>query len=558
MSEFSVPWRPVPAPARHPLVGPCRAWGVVLLAVAAVGAWLASAAFGGHPAAQLVLIVGPLVSAPLVLAASVFFADWRRYLLALRRVALFVFIGVIASVCLGVWLVNVLFAWVTTDLVASAANHADATTWFGYPLTLDEVLAAVSWLPGWAACLIWPLQFPIVRDVTALGALFGLFNLIPAYGIWWERKVAGRIQSRLGPMRVGGWHGWAQLVADGIKLVLKEDLVPAGADRPLYRAAVYFALIPAALAFVALPFGATYIFRDLDVALVFILAMLGVEVIGVIMAGWSSNNKWSVYGAMREACQMVAYEIPMGMALLVPIIAVGTLSMKELGEAQSGGWFAWNAFNNPCAFLAFVAYFIASLASCKRAPFDLPESESELVAGFHTEYSGFRWCLFFFAEYAAMFVVCALVVIVFLGAWHSPLPRSWAPETLLGSTLLAQGLNGVVFSGPMWLVGKCVFFLYVQLWLRWTLPRIRIDQVLYACVQVLLPLTMVLVVGATVWVWASQSDSTAWATVAAVTRWALGGAGLVFVAGFVAIAAYGFYHRRRLVGNLVIDPMPGS
>lgn len=257
---------------------------------------------------------------------------------------------------------------------------------------------------------------------------------------------------------------------------------------------------------------------------------------------------------------MVSYEIPMGMALMVPVVIAGTLNLGKLGDAQSGGWFTWLAFSNPFAFVAFVVYFIASLASCKRAPFDLPEAESELVAGFHTEYSGIRWSFFFFAEYAAMFVVSGLATILFIGAWHSPLPMVWGDRVAewFGGGVIARGVNGVLFNGPIWFVAKCVFFLYVQIWLRWTLPRIRIDQVLYACVQVLLPLTMLLLLGATLWVWASSSDSAGWAIFATVMNWILGVIGAVIVLMFPAIAAYGFYHRRRMVGNLVVDALPGS
>jgi len=245
----------------------------------------------------------------------------------------------------------------------------------------------------------------------------------------------------------------------------------------------------------------------------------------------------------------------MGMALMVAVVAVGSLNLVTIGEAQSGGWFHWLAFQNPFLFLAFVTYFVASLASCKRAPFDLPEAESELVAGFHTEYSGIRWSFFFFAEYVAMFVVSGLVVIVFLGGWHSPLPMAWSHSW--GDGIVAQGLRGLLFSGPIWFVLKCVFFLYVQLWLRWTLPRVRIDQVLYACVQVLLPFTMILLLGSTLWIWASESSSHAWASFSWVVTVVLGLIGVVFVLGFVAIAAYGFYNRRRMVGNLVQDVAPG-
>ena len=485
---------------------------------------------------------------------------WRMLGRILLRLAPLLLIGGVVGTAVGVWAVNALFAWTSKDLVANSANDSAVTTWFGWPLTLGEIAAAVPGLPRWLALFIWPLQFPLVRDVISMTALIVFFTIVPVFAIWWERKVAGRIQSRLGPMRVGGWHGWAQSPADGIKLVLKEDLVPKGADRILFRLAPYFAIIPSAAAYMALPFGVTYIFRDLDVALVFIVALLGIEVIAVIVGGWASNNKWSTYGAMREACQMVSYEIPMGMALLVPVVCVGSLNLRVIGEAQSGGWFTWVAFANPFAFLAFVSYFIASLASCKRAPFDLPEAESELVAGFLTEYSGFRWALFFFAEYAAMFVVCGLAVILFLGGWNSPLPASWGNVVIerLGDNALSRGLNGVLFSGPIWFILKSTFFLYVQIWLRWTLPRIRIDQVLYACVQVLLPLTMLLLIGVTLWVWASTSGSFGWAIFDRVVNVLLGLAGAVFALGLPAFAAYGFYHRRRLVGSLVRDPLPGS
>ena len=490
------------------------------------------------------------------------------------RFAGIILLSAVVASCLLVWAHALVFAYVDVTILGPSAgqstpqpeafSYASPSTWGLPPSTIGPLIeqggGPAASLAGVLRYLLWPLQFSIVRDLFGLGAIFALFNLIPIYTIWWERKVAGRIQSRLGPMRVGGWHGWSQSIADAIKLLLKEDLIPKDADAVLFRLAPYLAIIPSALAFVALPFGARYVFRELDVALVFTLGVLGVEVIGVILAGWASNNKWSVYGAMREACQMVSYEIPMSMALLVPVVAVGSLSLAKIGEAQAGGWFSWMAFSSPFTLLAFVSYFVASLASCKRAPFDLPEAESELVAGFHVEYSGLRWSFFFFAEYAAMFVVSGLAVILFLGAWHSPLPLSWAGAVseALGDGILARGVNGLLFSGPIWFVAKCVFFLYVQIWLRWTLPRIRIDQVLYACVQVMLPLTMILLLGNTLWVWASTSDHAGWAVTARVSTWTLGAIGAVFALMFPAIAAYGFYHRRRLVGNLVVDALPGS
>ncbi len=475
-----------------------------------------------------------------------------------------IMIGAVVTVCLAVWAHSIVFHYVD-DVVLSAGTritgvefeYMSPVTWGVPPSVVESRLQAADGMAtGVLKFLLWPLQFRIVRDVIGMGGLIGLFNLIPVFTIWLERKVAGRIQSRLGPMRVGGWHGWSQSPADGIKLLLKEDLIPDDADDKLFRVAPYFAIIPVLLSFIAFPLGATYMFRELDVALLFILGVLGIEVFAVILSGWASNNKWSIYGAMREACQMVSYEIPMGMALLIPVLCVGSISLKNIGEAQAGGWFTWIAFRNPFTFLAFVAYFIASLASSKRAPFDLPEAESELVAGFHTEYSGFRWSLFFFAEYAGMFVVSGLAVIMFLGGWNSPLPSAWGASW--GDAWYMDGVRGLLFSGPIWFVSKCVFFLFVQIWLRWTLPRVRIDQVLYACVQVLLPLTMVLLLGNAAWVLASMSDSGAWATFALVCNVVVGLVGMGFALMFPAIAAYGFYHRRSLVGNLVVDALPGS
>lgn len=555
LSQFSVPWRVPSGVPTYGVVPKAIAVGVLLFAVAATGSWVTTTFLGGNPFATLFLTVGPAVTGVGAFLAAFVVKTYRAWGRLLFRWAGVILLSAVVVSCVGVWLVNTLFAWVTGPLLARADDPA-LTTWFHGPLTIGEMTTALPPVPGWVVALLWPLQFPFIRDLTGLGALVGLVNVIPVYAIWWERKVAGRIQSRLGPMRVGGWHGWAQSVADGIKLVLKEDLIPAGADRALFRAAPYFAMIPAVVAFLALPFGGTYVFRQLDVALVFILGILGIEVVGVIIAGWASNNKWSVYGAMREACQMVSYEIPMGMALLVPVVCVGSLSLQQIGDAQAAGWFSWLAFRNPFTFIAFVSYYIASLASCKRAPFDLPEAESELVAGFHTEYSGLRWSFFFFAEYAAMFLVSGLASILFLGAWHSPLPLSWGDR--LGDGVLMQGLKGVLFSGPIWFLLKCVFFIYVQIWLRWTLPRIRIDQVLYSCVQVMLPLTMLLLLGNVLWVWASDSNHGGWVIVSGGVTVVLGLIGAVFMLGFAVIAAYGFYHRRKLVGNLVVDVLPGA
>lgn len=360
-----------------------------------------------------------------------------------------------------------------------------------------------------------------------LTAFLPAISLIAMFSIWWERKVAGHIQCRVGPMHTGGWHGWSQSIADGLKLILKEDLIPKDADAFLFRLAPYLAFGPVFAAFLALPFGPQFVFEaSWNIGVLYILAILSVEVMGVILAGWGSASKWSIYGAMREACQMVSYEIPLGISILCGVIVAGTLNLVELSYLQGNGIWDWFVFHNPFIFAAFALYFVASLAENKRAPFDLPESESELVAGFHTEYSGLRFSFFFFAEYASMFIVGGIQTALFLGGWNSPLGPIDPVYGAIGFDAIAAGqafFNGSVTGGwsqmanamglsntglvvlnlygLTWFTLKVFTIVFIQIWLRWTLPRIRIDQVMYACVKVLLPLSLVTFLGTAVWVW---------------------------------------------------------
>jgi NADH-quinone oxidoreductase subunit H len=348
--------------------------------------------------------------------------------------------------------------------------------------------------PGFFVTLAYSL-------VLVATVFLGGVSLIAMFSIWWERKVAGHMQSRFGPNRVGP-IGLLQSLADGAKLILKEDLIPRDADRVLFRLAPYLAFAPAFAAFLAIPFAPDMTFEPrLGSGLFWLLAILSVEVMGVILAGWASNNKWAVYGAMREACQMVSYEIPLGVSIIVGVMGAGTLNLVALGHLQDGGIHTWLIYRSPFAFLAFFTYFVASLASNKRAPFDLPESESELVAGFHTEYSGLRFSFFFFAEYAAMFAVAGIQVALFLGGWNDPfgllgyLYRSFQADESWTALFVVNLVGAGIF------VAKCLTIVFVQMWLRWTLPRPRIDQVLYACVKVLLPMSFALLLGAAVWYW---------------------------------------------------------
>jgi len=495
-------------------------------------------------------VLGPIATGGAFFLGGLAIIFFRQIVVILqtRWVAFLIFCGAVVGTCLLVWGYSWLSYYMRTAFVK-----------FEGIVPADDIYDTIqSHCPvAFVAYLLWPLQFVVVRDLIAMGGLVGFAATVAAFGIWWERKVAGRIQSRLGPMRVGGWHGWAQSPADGIKLVLKEDFVPAHGDAVLFRLAPYLAFVPTIAAFMALPFaGAAWVFRDLDVALIFILAVLGLDVLGVLCAGLASNNKYSTYGGLREACQMVSYEIPMSMSLLVPIMMAGTLKLSAIADQQGAGFSSWFVFANPCCFIAFFMYYSAALASCKRAPFDLPEAESELVAGFLTEYSGLRWGLFFLGEYAAMFVVSGLAVILFLGGWKSPFPASWAPT---GTGFFDHLIRGLFFDGPILFVLKSMFLFYVQLWIRWTLPRVRIDQVLYACVQVLLPTAMVVLLANTFWVLGVQQLQVPWmVSLDTVLHTILVVIGYVFVITIIGIVAYGFVNRTRLVGRLAVKHLPGA
>src|SRR5262245_18648995 len=343
----------------------------------------------------------------------------------------------------------------------------------------------------------------LAYTVAAGVQIFLLLNLVAVGAlvfIWLERKVSGRIQDRLGPTRVGGKFGWLQTLADGIKLLTKEDLMPEGADGFLFRLAPYISFCASLTAFMAIPFaGGAYPFVALHLngAVFFILAVLGLEVFGVILAGYSSASKWSLFGAMREAAQVVSYEVPLGMCAVVPVLLAGSMDLVAMGDKQAGGFWNWYIFHDPFTFVIFWVYFTCATASVNRAPFDLAEAESELVAGFHTEYSGLRWSFFFMAEYGSMLAVSLLASILFLGGWNGPLPvASW-----LGLTFEHRfwwGFAGNVLGTANVILKGCVG-VTVMMWVRWTLPRLRIDQVITTCLKYCVPIAAVAFLGATVW-----------------------------------------------------------
>lgn len=350
---------------------------------------------------------------------------------------------------------------------------------------------------GWS-----PETSSVAAALIHFAVLFHVFAVCPAVFIWLERKGSGRIQDRLGPTRVGGRFGWLQSLADGLKLVQKEDLCPPVADKMLFRAAPYIVCLASFAAFVFLPFSYGWVAVSADCGLFIMLAILSLEVFGIILAGYCSGSKWSLFGGMREAAQMVSYEIPLAICALVPLVAAGSLNLGEIGAMQSGHLLNWFLFHDPFTFLTFFVYFVVATASCKRAPFDLAEAESELVGGFHTEYSGLRWSYFFMGEYASMFAVCGIASILFLGGWHTGLPfvdaslesmRARGVDGFDPLAYLANAIGAGVFAS------KAAFGVFVQIWLRWTLPRLRIDQVMTTCLKYLVPISCFLFLGATAW-----------------------------------------------------------
>ena len=284
--------------------------------------------------------------------------------------------------------------------------------------------------------------------------------------VWMERKVAGRIQLRPGPLHVGPW-GLLQTVADAVKLLSKELVCPQEANKFLYLLAPVLVFAPILSAFLIMPLGDGLIIRDLNIGFLLVFALANITFIGIFVAGWSSNNKYALMGSMRAVAQNISYEIPLLLSTMGVVLAAGSLSTVQIVSAQDKGWFL---FTLPMGtgLLGFVLFFCSSLAEANRAPFDIPEAESELVAGFHTEYSGMRFALFFLGEYTAVFVSAMVGATLFLGGWHGPF-----------------------LPGPLWLILKSYAIVFVVMWVRWTFPRLRSDQLMAFAWKVLIPFALV-------------------------------------------------------------------
>ena len=294
--------------------------------------------------------------------------------------------------------------------------------------------------------------------MVGLFAVLALVTVNALFLIWMERKVSAHMQLRPGPMEVG-WHGSIQTIADALKLIGKELITPIDVDRPVYLLAPIVVFLPVLLSFLVRPFSQTLIIRDMNVGVLLILAFAALTVLAILMAGWASNNKYSVFGAIRSVAQNVAYEIPLLITLMSVIIMVNSFSLVDIVNAQSKYWFV---LLQP---VAFILYITCATAETNRAPFDLPEAESELVAGFHTEYTGMRFGLFFLAEYTNMFIVAAIATVFFLGGWRGPF-----------------------LPGLAWFLIKVYFVIFLIMWFRWTFPRVRFDQLITFAWKILIPL----------------------------------------------------------------------
>jgi NADH-quinone oxidoreductase subunit H len=381
-----------------------------------------------------------------------------------------------------------------------------------------------------------PTQVVYAGGMVVFGAIVLLVFILNVAGgtTFVERRVWARIQSRVGPNRVGP-QGILQWLVDGIKLVMKEDIIPTAADRLLFSLAPYVVMMGFVATFVVLPFGSRLVIADMNVGILYVTAVTALVVVGILMAGWASNNKWSLIGGIRSAAQIVSYEIPAGLSIFPIVLLTGTLSMQGIIEAQGWAPWHWFVFANPFTFAAFFIFFTSALAEGNRTPFDLPEADSELVAGFVTEYSGVRYLVFFMAEWGNLYVIGAVVSTLFLGGWQIP--------HVTDNVVLSSVLEFLTFFI------KSYFWVLVAMWVRATLPRVRVDQLMAVCWKYLVPIAFANVLGTAAW----------------MLIWPQGNRVVAFLMFLLGVSIIGYFFRRvafhlhrarvRQQGQLTLSPL---
>jgi NADH-quinone oxidoreductase subunit H len=332
-------------------------------------------------------------------------------------------------------------------------------------------------LNDWLHATFNPTWTVIIQSLIVILLAIALFAVLGLVLVFAERKVAARMQIRLGPNRVGP-AGIFQTSADTLKLILKEGLTPAGSDKFLFNLAPFIVMIVAMLLLAPIPFAKNFQVWDINIGVLYVTAISSLGVIGILMAGWASNNKYSLLGAMRSGAQIVSYELSAGIAIISIVVLTGSLQLSDIVASQKNGW--WLFKGHIPAIISFVIFLIAITAETNRAPFDLAEAESELTAGFHTEYSGMKFALFFLAEYINIFIVCAIGATLFLGGWMPFHIGNW------------EGFNHIMDYIPssVWFFGKTFFMIFLIMWFRWTFPRLRVDQLLNLEWKYLLPISL--------------------------------------------------------------------
>jgi NADH-quinone oxidoreductase subunit H len=358
---------------------------------------------------------------------------------------------------------------------------------------LNSLIARGAFGPHPPVMLVYAAAIAIACAIV----LFAIAVPFASVVTWVERRIWARIQSRIGPNRVGP-NGFLQWIADGFKHVCKEDIIPTEADRRLFKLAPYLVVLAFILPWAVMPFSSALILANLNVGILYMTAVTALTVVGVLMAGWASNNKWSLIGGIRSAAQIISYEIPAGLSIFPVILMTGTLAMQGIINAQGWAPNRWFMFANPFCLIAALILFISGLAENNRTPFDLPEAESELVAGFATEYSSMRYLFFFMAEWGNMFVSSAIVVTLYMGGWQFP--------HLSPSSIVMNVLQFITFNL------KVLLLVLVSMWVRGTLPRVRIDQMMSLCWKYLVPIAFINMIGTAVWVavWPNGNAAASW------------------------------------------------